>query len=138
MRRSRYDSVRTHSGTGTGDRTPTQPTVLKDGYSPRRLGRLLSMDEARRTPPQFFKAATESESLGDEFGILEDDRCIDTGIFQRSHLVHELVSACSPLPPPHLQISHTIVTEADWCAVRAVARCEQGLLPVITTVEWGS
>ena len=48
------------------------------------------------------KAATEGESSGDEFGILEDDRCFDTGVFQRRHLVHELVFACSPPPPPRL------------------------------------
>ena len=83
----------THSGSGNGGRTPMQPTVLKDGYS-------LSVDEARRTPPRFFKAATESESSEDAFGILEDDRCIDTGVFRRRYLVHE----CSPPPPPRLQI----------------------------------
>ena len=36
------------------------------------------------------------------------------------------------------QIIHTILTQANRCAVRAVARCEQGLLPVITTVDSGS
>ena len=36
MRRSGgNDSVCTHSGSGNGGRTPMQPTVLKDGYSPR-------------------------------------------------------------------------------------------------------
>ena len=88
-----------------------------------------------KTPPRFFKTATAGESSGDEFGILEDDRCIDTGVCQRRHLVHELVFACSPPAPRHLQISHTILTQADWCAVRAVACCEQGLLPVVTTVS---
>ena len=117
---------------------PTQPTVLNDGYSPRWLTRLLSFDEARRTPPRFFEAATRVGNLGDEFGILEDDRCIDTGIFQRRCLVYELVFTGSPPPPPRLQISRTILTQADWCAVRAVAGCEQGLLPVVTTVESGS
>ena len=43
-----------------------------------------------------------------------------------------------PTPWRHLQISHTILTQADWCAVRAVACCEQGLLPVVTAVESGS
>ena len=88
------------------------------------------MDEARRTPPRFFKAATESESLG--------RRTSDTGIIQPRYLVHELVFACSPRPPPRFQISDTILTQADWCAVRAVARCEQGFLSVITTVGSGS
>ena len=74
--------------------------------------------------PRFFKAATESTN----FGILEDDRCIDTGVFQRRYLVQELVFACSPPPPPCLQNSHTILTEADWCAGRAVAWCGLGLL----------
>ena len=34
----------------------------------------------------------------DEFGILVDDRCIDTGAFQPRYLVHELVFACRPPP----------------------------------------
>ena len=67
----------------------------------------------------------------DEFGILVDDRCIDTGAFQPRYLVHELVFACSPPPPPRPRVSHTILTQADWCSTRAVARCELGLLPVI-------
>ena len=90
------------------------------------------------TSPRFFKAATKGESSGDEFGILEDDRCIDTRVIQRRYLAHELVFACSPPPPPRLQTSHTILTHADWCAVQAVARCEVGLLPVIKTVESGT
>ena len=107
--------------------------VLKDGSSSSWRRCPPSMGEACKTPLRFFKGVTEGESSGDEFGILEDDRCIDTGVFQRRYLVHELVFACS-----HLQTSHTILTQADWCAVLAVARCEQGLLPVITTAESGS
>ena len=73
--------------------------MLKDGVqSLVGFWRFLSMDEARRTPLRFFKAATKSESSEDEFGILEDDRCIDAEVFQRRYLVHELVFACSPLP----------------------------------------
>ena len=30
---------------------------------------------------------------------------------------------------PRLQMSHTILTQAEWCAIRAVARCELGLPP---------
>ena len=59
---------------------------------------LLTVDDAHWTPPQFFKVATGMESSGSEFGVLEDDRCIDTGVFQQRYLVHEFVSACS-LPP---------------------------------------
>ena len=33
------------------------------------------------------------------------------------------------------QTSHTILTEADWCAIRAAARRELGLPPVIKTTE---
>ena len=93
----------------------TQTTVLKDGYSPRWLGRLLiSMDKARRTPSSGSSRQRQSRKApeADEFGILEDDRCIDTGIFQRRYLVHEFVFACSPLPPPRPQLSHTILTQA--------------------------
>ena len=35
-----------------------------------------TLDDALWTPPRFFKVATESESSGDEFGILEDDSFI--------------------------------------------------------------
>ena len=42
------------------------------------------------TPPRSLKVATGSESSGDEFGILEDGRCVDTGVFQQRCLVHEL------------------------------------------------
>ena len=95
---------------GNGSRSRMQPTVLKDGYSPWWFWRL-RMDEARRTSLRFLKAAG-SESSGDEFGISEDDRCINTEVFQRRYLVHGLVFACSPHPPTRLQISHTVLTQA--------------------------
>ena len=41
------------------------------------------------------------------------------------------VFLCSPLPPPRSRASHTVLTQADWCSTRAVARCELGLLRVI-------
>ena len=67
---------------------------------------LRTADCANWTPLRFFNVATGSESSGDEFGVLEDDRRIDTGVFQQRHLVHELVLACSPPPPPRPQISY--------------------------------
>ena len=73
------------------------------------------------TPARFFKVATGRESSGDEFGTLEDDRCIDTGVFQHRYFLHELVFACSQ-PPPH----------------QTVARCELGLFPVVNTMESGA
>ena len=79
---------------------------------------------ADRAPARFFKVATAPERSGDDFGILEDSRCIDTRIFQQRYLLHELVSACSELPAQHIEVSCTILSQLDWCAVRAVARCE--------------
>ena len=76
-----------------------------------------------------------SESSGDEFGILEDDRGIDTGVFQQRYFLHELPLACSPHPPPRRQISCTILSEADWRTTWAVARCGLGLVPVVQTAE---
>ena len=55
-------------------------------------------------------------------------------VFQPRYHLHELVFACSPLPP---RSSHTILTQADWCSIRAVARGELDLLPVIQTVATG-
>ena len=43
-------------------------------------------------PARFYKETTGPERLDDEFGILGDDRCIDTGVFQPRYLVF----ACSP------------------------------------------
>ena len=40
--------------------------------------------------------------------------------------------------PRQPQTSFTILTQADWCAVRTVARCEAGFLPVAGTVEAGA
>ena len=74
------------------------------------------------------------ESSDEEFGLLQDDRCIDTGVFQERHFLHELVFACSQALPRQPQISFTILTQADWCAVRTVARC----LPVVGSVGAGA
>ena len=103
--------------------TPTQPIVLKDGYSSSWPPRPPSMDGARRTPPRFFKEATEGESSGDEFGILEDDRCIDTGI---SSVAISCTSWCSPAAHSRrCALRSAILTQDEWCAVGAVARCQQ-------------
>ena len=68
-------------------------------------------------------------------------RTTDASTFESSSaatLCTSLVFACSPLPPPRFHIRHTVLARADWCAVRAVARCGQGRTPVITTGESGS
>ena len=93
-----------------------------------------SMTWTERRPARLFKKAAGAESSGDEF----DERCIDTGVFQERYLLHELVFAWSQPLPRQPQISCTILTEADWCAVRTVARCEAGLLPVVGTVGAGA
>ena len=95
----------------------------------------LTVDDAHWTPPP-FQVATGSESSGDGLGVLEDDRCIEQGSSSNA-TSHELVFACSP-PPPRAQISHTILTQAARCAIRVVARCELGLLPVIKTAQTGA
>ena len=82
--------------------------------------------------------AAGPESSGNEFGFLEDDRWIDTGVFQQRYLLHELVFARSQPPPQQPQISYSILSQADWCAVQKVARCELGLLPVVNTVNAGA
>ena len=55
---------------------------------------LWQMDLVDSLPARFYKE-TGPESSEDEFGILEDDRCIDTGVFQPRHLVHEPLTCCS-------------------------------------------
>ena len=120
------------SGSGDANRTLSLPAMLPDGYSlswcQRPLSRALccgastlQMDQADSAPARFYKEATGPERPEDEFGILEDDRFTDTGVFQPRYLV--LVFACSPPPPPRPRVSHTILTRADRCSTRAVARC---------------
>ena len=89
-------------------------------------GRVQSQNAWASSPQDTAPVVQGSDSSRDECAILVDDRCVDNGIFQRRYLVHELVFACSP-PPPRSQTSHTILTQADWCALRAVARCGKGL-----------
>ena len=48
------------------------------------------------------------------------------------------VGSCSPPAPPRPQISYTILSLTEWCATRAVVRCELGLLPVVKTAESGA
>ena len=91
---------------------------------------LLTVDDAHLKLHQFFKVATGSESSGDEFGVLEDDRCIDTG---RARVVFRL----QPAPAAALP-DQPYNTQAMWCAIRAVARCELVLFPVIKTPETGA
>ena len=81
--------------------------------------------------------AVDMESSDDEFEILEDERCIDTSVFQNRYLLHELVLACSHPPPLRPHIIFTILTQSDWCAMRTVAKCEVALLPVAGTMRAG-
>ena len=81
---------------------------------------------AEWTPARFFKQASGPESSSDECGTLEDDRCIDTGVFQQRYLPSR--AGIRLLPPQQPRISCTILTQADWCAVWTAARCELGLL----------
>ena len=50
-------------------------------------------------------------------------------VFRRRYLVHELVFACNPPPPPRSQISHIILSQAERCAIRAVAVSSQPSRP---------
>ena len=53
--------------------------------------------------------AAGMESSDDEFGILQDERCTDTGRFQERYLLHELVqqpsAAAATRQPRHLASS---------------------------------
>ena len=91
-------------------------------------------DLGRAEPVRFLKKSSDTESSDEEFGILEDERCINTGVFQERYFLQELVFACSNSLPRQPQISFTFMTQADWCAARTVARCEAGLLPVLGTM----
>ena len=83
---------------------------------------------ADRAPARFFKVATGPERSGDDFGILEDSRCVDTRIFQQRYLLHELVSACSELPGAAYRsqlyhpVSTRLVRRPGCCSVRARVR----------------
>ena len=90
-----------------------------------------------RKPARFTKMAAVTESSDDEFGILEDDRCIDTCCFKHAAFcTSQYLLAANPLPRQP-QISHTILTQANWCALRTTARCKLGVLPIARTLERG-
>ena len=61
---------------------------------------------------RFTKMAVGMESSDDEFGILEDERCIGT--------------ACCHPPPLRSHFSFTILTQTDWCALRTVCQMRSG------------
>ena len=71
---------------------------------------------AGRRTVRLTKTAVGLESSDDEFGILQDERCIDTGVFPKRYLLHESVFACSDPPPLRPHISFTILTQTDRCA----------------------
>ena len=73
---------------------------------------------AEPKPARFFKQAAGPESSSDELGILEDDRCIDTEVFQKRYL---RVGVClQPIPPQQPRISYTIRNQTDCCAVHGI------------------
>ena len=86
-------------------------------------------EAGERPAPRFTKVAVGLERSDDEFGILEEERCIDKGVFQNRYFLHELVVACSDIPQRQL-VGFAHLTQSDWCAVRTVARCEAALLLV--------
>ena len=100
----------------TACESPTQPTMLKD---PDGLGVFSAWTKHAGHRPVSSRQRQSRKPRGDEFGILEDDRCLTK---ESSSAAISCTSWCSPatlLPPPRLQISLTILTQADWCAVRA-------------------
>ena len=101
--RERCDSVDSPSGSGDADRTLSLPAMPPNAYAlswcSRPLSRApcfgvstLQMEQADSPPARFFQEATGPESSEDEFGILVDDRCTDTRVFQPSW--------CSPAASP--------------------------------------
>ena len=122
------------------DTTPCAPKVAPDIPDNRTLVRFRVVKRPRRLPPPPTASQRDAvlqlvtldrglrrldaapilqscdrvgKALGVDFGVLEDDRCIDTGVFQQRYLVHELVLACSP-PPPRPQISYGEQLVASW------------------------
>ena len=92
--------------------------------------------ETGKKPARFIKLAVGMEESVDEFRILEDERCIDKGVFSNRSLLHELVFACDDIPP-RPRVSFTLLTHSDWCALRTVARCAVALLPVAGAMRAG-
>ena len=122
-------------GQGTGGRTDTRTNVLLFWLSGLQVAACVSpsrntssmaewadstsrsMTWIERRPARFFKEAASAKSSGDEFGILADDRCIDTGVFQERNLPHETPPARDPAAAATNQL------------VRTAARCEAGSPP---------
>ena len=93
--------------------------------------------ETGKKPARFTKVAVGMETSDDEFGLLNDERCIDEGVFQNLYPLHELMFACSDiLPRPH--VSFILLTQSEWCALRTLARCEFALLPIVGAIGAGA
>ena len=69
--------------------------------------------ETGKRPARFTKVAVGMESSDDEFGSLEDERCIDKGALQNPSLLHELVVASNDIPLRPF-VSLTLLTQSDW------------------------
>ena len=127
-----------------------QTKVLKDCYSLCRCRRPLSMalrpisvtpDGGRRAQnnaPVLQSSDRVGKDSGDELGSW---RTTDASTQESSSAATSCTSWFSPAarpPPSRSQISHAFLSQADWCAIPAVARRELGLLPVIKTLETGA
>ena len=83
--------------------------------------------ETGKKPDRFIKLAVGMEESVDEFRTLEDERCIDKGVFPNRSLLHELVFACDDIPP-RPRISFTLLTQSDWCCLEDSCKVRGGLV----------
>ena len=69
---------------------------------------------------RFFKVATASESSGDEFGILEDDRCIDK---EFSNIASSCTSWSSLAAHPRRRVHRSVTPSCPRRLVRYLGSC---------------
>ena len=130
----------THSAQGLSPFLPWPLSMsLRSGLS------LPAVDDAHWTPPRFLKVATGSECSGKEFGILEDDQCLDTGLqatLPRARIDFRLQPAPTTAlaDQPHYPDSSRVVCHSQWPGANRVPSQSSGpreLEPGCIGAGWG-
>ena len=112
-------------------RLTTQPIVHKGDCGSGCRQRLSQHGRSLQDAAPVPQGSDRRRKLGRRIWDL-DEQCIDAGSLPAPLSCARAGVRVQPSP------AAAPSDEPDWCAVRAVARCEQGLLPVFTTAETGS
>ena len=110
----------------TGTENPRNPLCSRTGTVPGCLGASSAWTKHAGHRPGSSRQRQSRKARETNLGSWRTTDASTLGSSSNAIWCTSWFFACRPLPA-RLQISHTILTQTDWCAVRAVARCEPGL-----------